>query len=175
MKADPEEIFPIVDEDGNTIGEAERRLCHDGKSFILHPVVHLHVFNGKGELFLQKRSMNKDIEPGKWDTSVGGHMSPGEPVGEALLREAIEELGLKNFIPEFLGKYVWRSSRERELINSYSTVYDDAMVIDQDEITEGRFWNIQDIKNNIGENIFTPNFEHEFETLIIKYINSRKL
>ena len=175
MKADPEEMFPVVDEEGIIIGEATRQICHDGKSFLLHPVVHLHVFNEKGELFLQKRSMNKDIEPGKWDTSVGGHQAPGETVREALQREAFEELGLKNFIPEFLGIYIWRSSREREFINSYSTNYDEDMVLDQDEITEGRFWNIQDIKNNIGKNIFTPNFEREFEALLIKYITSKIL
>ena len=73
----PEEWFPIVDEDGNTIGTALRSVCHDGKSMLLHPVVHLHFFNSKGELYLQKRSMSKDIQPGKWDTSVGGHVNPG--------------------------------------------------------------------------------------------------
>jgi len=52
------EIFPVVDEDGNEISTAPRTVCHDGKSMLLHPVVHLHLFNEKGELFLQKRSMN---------------------------------------------------------------------------------------------------------------------
>ena len=60
----PEEWFPVVDEDGNTIGNAPRRVCHDGKSMLLHPVVHLHLFNTKGELFLQKRAKTKDIQPG---------------------------------------------------------------------------------------------------------------
>ena len=41
----PEEWFPIVDEEGNTIGKAVRSVCHDGKSMLLHPVVHLHLFN----------------------------------------------------------------------------------------------------------------------------------
>jgi isopentenyldiphosphate isomerase len=164
MKADPEEIFPVVDEDGNTIGESPRHVCHDGKSFLLHPVVHLHVFNNKGELFLQKRSANKDIQPGKWDTSVGGHLSPGEQVEDALIREAREELGLENFIPVFLGKYIWQSNRERELINSFSTISDVIPSIDNDEIEEGRFWNVDDIKENLGKNIFTPNFEDEFGT-----------
>jgi isopentenyldiphosphate isomerase len=163
--SDPIEWFPIVDENGNTIGEAPRNICHDGKSKLLHPVVHLHLFNGAGELFLQKRAMKKDIQPGKWDTSVGGHVSPEETVEEALVREAEEELGLKNFIPEFLGRYIWESQLERELVNSFSTNTKDVPVINKDEIEEGKFWSLEEIKDNLGKDIFTPNFEHEFNLL----------
>ena len=51
---------------GETIGKATRKECHSG-SKQLHPVIHLHIFNDTGELYLQKRSMTKDIQPGKWD------------------------------------------------------------------------------------------------------------
>lgn len=161
----PEEWFPIVDEEGNTIGKALRSVCHDGKSMLLHPVVHLHLFNSRGELYLQKRAQTKDIQPGKWDTSVGGHLAPDESVNEALIREAGEELGLKNFIPELLGKYVWESSRERELVNSFSAITDEIPVINEDEIEEGRYWSLQEIKDNLGKDVFTPNFEFEFKKL----------
>ena len=88
-----EELFPIVDENGNVIDAATRKECHSG-SKLLHPVVHLHILSeGKDALYLQKRSMNKDIQPGKWDTAVGGHVDLGENVMTALLRETREELG----------------------------------------------------------------------------------
>jgi isopentenyldiphosphate isomerase len=161
--SDPEEWFPVVDENGNTTGKALRSVCHDGKSMLLHPVVHLHLFNTKGKMYLQKRAKTKDIQPGKWDTSVGGHVSLGETTNEALNREAAEELGLKNFIPEFLGKYVWKSSREQELVNSFSTISDVLPEINTDEIEEGRFWSMKEIKENLGKGIFTPNFEYEFK------------
>ena len=74
-----QEMFPLVDEQGNITGAATRGECHNG-SKLLHPVIHLHVFNSKGELYLQKRPEWKDIQPGKWDTSVGGHVDLGESV-----------------------------------------------------------------------------------------------
>jgi isopentenyldiphosphate isomerase len=157
-----EEIFPIVDEDGNTIGEAPRSVCHDGKSMLLHPVVHLHLFNSNGRLFLQKRGSNKDILPGRWDTSVGGHISPGETVEAALARESSEELGLKGYKPVFLGKYIWESVRERELVNSFYCISDILPMINPDEIDEGKFWSMEEINELLGKEIFTPNFEHEF-------------
>lgn len=156
-----EEFFPLVDIEGNVIGKSTRKECHSG-TFLLHPVVHLHVFNSKKELYLQKRGLNKDIQPGKWDTSVGGHVDYGETVKEALLREVSEELGIVDFEPVFMIRYKFVSDREAELVNSYYTIYDGKITPDPVEISEGRFWKIEEIISNIGKNIFTPNFEFEF-------------
>jgi isopentenyldiphosphate isomerase len=164
----PDEIFPLVDEEGNEISKAPRSVCHDGKSMLLHPVVHLHLINNRGELYLQKRALTKDLLPGYWDTSVGGHMNPGEAPEEALKRETFEELELTDINTRFLGKYIWESSRERELVWSFTGVSEGTPVFNEDEIEEGRFWTIDEIKNNLGRNIFTPNFEYEFITLLIK-------
>jgi len=159
------EYFPLVNETGDLIGKATRSECHSG-SFLLHPVVHLHVFNSSGELFLQKRVMNKDIQPGKWDTSVGGHVDYGEEIIDALKREVREELGISNFDPIFIMRYKFVSDQEAELVHSYFTVYDGDIQVDPDEISEGRFWKISDIEAQLGKGVFTPNFELEFHKII---------
>lgn len=165
-----EELFPIVDEVGNVTGRATRSECHGG-SMLLHPVVHLHVMREGGFLYLQKRAMDKDIQPGKWDTAVGGHVDFGESIAEALFREASEELGLRGFVPTKLPSYVFTSDRERELVNPYYVIVaeDEVLAPDPGEITEGRFWHVDEIKANVGRDVFTPNFENEFE-LIKDYI-----
>ena len=78
-----QEYFPIVNEAGEVLDKATRQACHDG-SHLLHPVVHLHVFSPEGALYLQRRAMHKDLLPGYWDTAVGGHVSYGETIAEAL-------------------------------------------------------------------------------------------
>ncbi|HBF87032.1 MAG TPA: NTP pyrophosphohydrolase [Bacteroidales bacterium] len=159
-----EEWLPIVDEDGNVKAKAPRSICHRNKE-LLHPVVHLHVVNKKGEFFLQKRPANKLIQPDKWDTSVGGHVSFNETIEQALKKEAIEELGIVDFKPIFVKKYIWESDVERELVFMFYTQYEGIVKINKNELADGKFWRILDIDNQINKDIFTPNFLKEFEII----------
>lgn len=160
-----DKFLEVFDEHGNRKGFASRAKCHCNKSLI-HRVVHLLILNSKGELYLQKRAQNKDIQPGKWDISVGGHINIGEDPEEALKREAEEELGIKNFQYKFCYSYLNRSDVETELVYTYSCIYNDKIIINPKEISEGRFWDIDKIKKRLGTGIFTPNFENEFRNLI---------
>jgi isopentenyl-diphosphate delta-isomerase type 1 len=156
-----DEVFPLVDESGKVIGSALRSVCHNG-SKLLHPVIHLHIFNEQGELLLQKRAMDKDIQPGKWDTSVGGHVDFGESIETALRREAQEELGINGFTPLFLRSYIFESEIEKEMVYSYQTTYEGPFEFDRKEIDAIRFWNLEEIRKHLKTSVFTPNFEDEY-------------
>lgn len=156
-----EEIFEVLNTAGRVIGHATRSELHSNPSLI-HGVVHVMVFNKQGALLLQKRSMNKDIAPGSWDTSVGGHINPGEDIHEAAVREMKEELGIVMSDLQFLYSYLFRNHRESELVRTFSCVCEEDVHFNTEEIDEVRFWPMNRIKEQIGQGIFSSHFEQEF-------------
>lgn len=155
-------MFDIVDENDRVIGQAPRSECH-GNPALVHRVAHVMVFNSRGELLLQKRSETKDIQPGKWDTSVGGHLDPGEDYKQAAIREMHEELGIENLPLTFLYKSQIRNEIESENVATYLAVYDGEIRFEPREICEVRFWNAEEIRQELGSGMFTPNFEEEWQ------------
>ena len=160
------EWFDVVDEDNRVIGKATREQCHDGSKF-LHPVVHVHIFNSEKKLLLQKRKLNKDIQPGKWDTSIGGHIQAGESLENAIKRESLEEAGITIELKKLIhiAKYVFESEIERELVFSYAYFYDGPITFQESEINEVRFFSYDKLKSLISQEETTPNFEKEFSLL----------
>lgn len=158
------EVFPIVEENGLVKGRMTREYAHGG-SMELHPVVHLHLINRMGAMYLQKRSMSKKLLPGYWDTAVGGHVSYGEQISEALFRESQEELGLYDFNPVPVTSYVYQSPVEKELVYVFACVGDYNPQPNEDEVDEGRWWTEEELAEAKGKSILTPNFESEYEMI----------
>jgi len=158
-----EEWFDILDENYRVIGKALRSVCHANPG-LMHGAVHVVVFDHAGRIFLQKRSAKKDLHPGCWDTSVGGHRQPGEHPRNAAARELGEELGVRVDILNEAYSYVWRSACETELINAFAVIHDGPFTLCPDEISEGRFWSIDEISRAIQSSNpgFTPQFHSEF-------------
>lgn len=158
------EYFPVVEPNGLVVARAAREYCHSGAK-PLHPVVHLHIIDRFSRVYLQRRPLSKKIQPGKWDTAVGGHVSYGEHLLEALYRESSEELGFSEFNPIHIVTYEFESEVEKELINVYAAVGHYDLKPDPEELDGGQWWELADIDEGIGKGIFTPNFESEFQMI----------
>lgn len=161
---DPMERLPLVNERGVTIGSAARFQVHDG-SRLLHPVVHLQLYNSKGELYLQKRPEWKKTQPGKWDTAVGGHIGFGEKPDNSLQREMEEELGITGPKPKFVRTYIMDNPVEREFVYLYTAVWD-GPVNPTAETDGGRFWTKDELRDAIGKGMLTPDLENYVKTIL---------
>jgi isopentenyldiphosphate isomerase/intracellular septation protein A len=174
VPAEAEETLPIVDEEGRVQGRALRSRCHsgDGDTALLHPVVRLWLADGKGGFWLQKRSMDKLVQPGRWDCAVGGHVSSGESLEAALAREALEEIGIEGTDQAKLAaRYLWRTSLERELAFLFVMEYSGpGLKPNPLEVTETRVWSLPEIaaemKKPASERAFTEMLCHELENVI---------
>ena len=158
------EYFPVVEPNGLIVGRSTRAWCHSGAK-PLHPVIHIHIIDRFSRIYLQKRSMCKDVQPGKWDTAVGGHVSFGESFLEAAYREASEELGLQEFNPVHVETYLFESEIEKEMVCIFAAVGHYDLNPDLDEVDDGRWWPVEEIDANIGKGVFTPNFESEYRMI----------
>ena len=164
-----DELLDLVDEKNRVIGRVRRGKVH-GNPSLHHRSVHVFVRNAAGDLFLQKRSEEKQIQPGKWDTSVGGHVEAGQSYEGAARKEAAEELGIT---PEdsspmrFSHEYVWKSDVETEHVRTFLLDYEGPFKLQSEEISEGRFWSIGELKNVAHTGVLTPNLEEELRLLDI--------
>lgn len=166
-----EMLIQVSDDDSVILGPVSRKICH-GNPAVVHRSVHVLVVNSRGALLLQKRSMRKDTQPGKWDTSVGGHVGFGQSYQEAARREAQEELGVvlggdpAGGDPagrlEFLYASRIRNAVESENIHTFLEISDGPFRAEPGEIDALRFWTRAEIEAALGTGVFTPNFEEEF-------------
>ena len=164
-----DELLDLVDEENRVVGRVPRRKVH-GNPSLHHRAVHVFVRNTTGDLFLQKRSEDKKIQPGKWDTSVGGHVEAGESYEEAARKEAAEELGITpgdSLSMRFSHEYIWESDVETEHVRTYFLDYEGPFKLQPEEISEGRFWSIKELKKAAYTGVLTPNLEEELRLLNI--------
>ena len=138
------ELFDIVDENDQVIGQARRREVHHNKNLI-HRSIGVCVFNSKGEMYLQKRSSTKDTDPGKWTISCSGHVLSGDSYQVTATRELMEELEVDLRI-EFVEKYICRSPNETEMQMLFKAYSDGPFKLHPQEIEEGKFYTQKELK-----------------------------
>ena len=158
------EYFWIVDEEDHVIGKETRENCHVNQ--LIHRSVYIFVINSKMELFIQKRSMLKDLYPGYYTSSASGHVNYGETYDQAAVRELKEELGIDAYVKK-LGQFNNFSAIEKEISTVYLCNYDGEITINKDEIAQGIFVTIQKIEEMLqcGKKKFPPGFVLAFTVL----------
>src|ERR1022692_566981 len=128
-----EEIFDVVNERDEVIGQQSRSEVH--RLGLMHRAVHVLVFNAVGEVFLQKRSMTKDRQPGLWDSSASGHVDSGEDYDACAVRELGEEIGLRlEGGPKRLFKIAAGSDTDQEFVWVYRGDAEGPFELNPDEI-----------------------------------------
>ncbi len=165
----PEEIFDVVDENDNVIGQAPRSQVH--ARGLLHRAVHVFVFDTQGRLLLQKRSATKDEFPLCYTSSSSGHLNAGESYDEAAPRELEEELGLQSPI-EFLTKLPASLETANEHTALYRAVTDEVPKFHLEEIESGQYLSLQAIADMIDDN--PDEFSPPLRALFHWYVESRE-
>ncbi|HOX55905.1 MAG TPA: NUDIX domain-containing protein [Verrucomicrobiota bacterium] len=131
-----EELFDIVNERDEVIGQRPRSEVH--RLGLMHRSVHVLVFNAAGQVYLQKRSMKKDRQPGLWDSSASGHVAAGEDYDACAIRELGEEIGLKvAAAPQRLFKLAASAETDQEHVWVYRCKAEGPFRLDAEEIERG--------------------------------------
>lgn len=145
-----EEIFDVVNERDEVIGFERRSEVH--RLGLQHRAVHVLVFNGRGHIFLQKRSMKKDRQPGLWDSSASGHLDRGEDYDACAVREVWEELGLRlTSLPRRLFKLAASAATDQEHVWVYRVQSEGPFSLHPDEIERGDWFSPSGVSRWISE------------------------
>jgi len=158
------EWLPIVDEEGNVVGKASREECHRNPKLI-YPVIRMHLITKNNQILLQKRSLKSDIEPGKWDAAVAGHIRFGEDIEQAVYREAMEEI---NFKPEFLDlleKRIFKAPTSTALMFIFITQTDQEIEPNKKEVEDARFFTYQQMLDLQNQDLISVGLQQELHLL----------
>jgi isopentenyldiphosphate isomerase len=154
-----EEIFDVVNERDEVIDRKPRSEVH--RLGLRHRAVHVLVFNSRGQIFLQKRSLRKDKSPGLWDSSASGHVDSGEHYDATAVRELREEIGLALAqTPELLFKLVACAETDQEFVWVYRCESEGPFQLNADEIERGDWFAADTVDRWISESPqdFAPAF-----------------
>ncbi|MGR9072295.1 MAG: NUDIX hydrolase [Gammaproteobacteria bacterium] len=143
------ELLSVVDEADRVIDTRSRGEIH--AEGLRHRAVHILVFNSLRQVFMQKRTLSKDINPGLWDTAAAGHVDAGELYDDCAVREIQEELGFEpRTPPEFLFKLQAAPNTGMEFVHVYKIRHNGPFELNPDEIETGDWFAESEISKRVG-------------------------
>jgi len=157
-----DEYLWAVDSKGRVIGKRSRVECH--KRGMIHRAVHVIVLDTRRRIFVKRRSQSKDMFPGQWETSVGGHVRYGDNAGETAARELEEELGIAE-PPRYLGRFAYRGKEEKENITFFYVVTKKKPRLNRSEATKGEYLTIHELEKALSRRMFVDGTEEEVHIL----------
>ncbi len=160
------EILAVVDEHDRVIDHKPRDIIH--RQMLRHRAVHILLFNAQNQLFLQKRSIKKDLNGGLWDSSAAGHVDPDEDYHTAARRELEEELGVQAGSLEKLFKLEPTAALGMEFIQVYRHHHDGPLTLAPDEIEEGRWLEQSQVSERVSAD--APNMTQTFKIIWRNYL-----
>ncbi|MCK5856549.1 MAG: NUDIX domain-containing protein [Bacteroidales bacterium] len=158
------EWLPVVDKEGNVIGKATRDECHRNPELI-YPVIRMHLINNSGQILLQKRSLKSDIEAGKWDAAVAGHIKHGEDIEQAVIRESQEEINFKPDFLDLLEKRIFKAPNSTALMFIFITQTDKNIEANKKEVEDARFFTFEQMMELKKEKTTSMGLNQEIEIL----------
>lgn len=160
------ELIAVVDENDQFIENKPRNQVH--QLGLRHRAVHILVFNDQQQLFLQKRSLSKDINAGLWDTSAAGHVDAGESYDACAHRETIEELGVcVDDTLSFLFKLPAKPETGMEFVQVYRCIHNGPFTLEAGEIDGGEWFASKDLSQRVADDDLT--LTDTFKTLWLKF------
>ncbi len=149
-----DEIVTIVDEHNTVIGAASRREMRTKN--LPHRSTYILVFNSHGALYVQKRTLTKDVFPGYYDPAAGGVVLAGESYEQGAVRELEEEMGIRDVPLAWLFDFYFTDERIRVWGGAFFCVYDGKMVLQEEEVEDVVLITIDEILRRAETEPFTP-------------------
>ena len=158
-----QEFLDIVDENNEVVGSAPYADVYTKR--LNHRIVHVLLFNGKGEIFLQQSSANKKFCPGHWGTSAGGHVQKGESYEQAAKRELKEELGVTVALTKLLDT-PYDHYKMRKFLGVFRGISEGPFKLNEEEVAGGRWFSVADARDMVKKNqLIHPELAHVIEQL----------
>ena len=150
----------VVDQHDNPIGVVARRDVFN--LAVNFRVVHVLVFNSRGELLLQQLASVRERNLMHWGSSVAGYVFASENYFHAAARRVQQELGIQGCELREVGKTKMKDDGCLKFITVFSTVLNGPFNFDRSIIGDVRFESVDKIREQMstGEIAFTPTFRH---------------